>query len=303
MKTWKISVFILFTAFAMPCFTAAQQAPFNRGVNLTGWFQTDGVRQIQFNRYSHKDFENIKSLGCDVIRLPINLHFMTNGQPEYRIDPLFFDFLDQVVTWAEDLNLFLILDNHTFDPAANTDPNIGFILEKVWLQMALHFKDRSQYILYEVLNEPHGIADQLWNTIQLNVINKIRSVDTRHTIVVGPASWNSYNNLANLPRYTDSNLLYTFHFYDPFLFTHQGATWVDPSMAPLSGVPFPYRADSMPVLPASLSGTWVGDAFRNYPNGNLTQRAKLNVSAFSDGFYFLRVFGCGMIRFCKMWPF
>lgn len=274
MKKLKIIVFILLAAITIPCLTKAQQAPFSRGVNLTGWFQAGSVRQIQFNRYSRKDFENIKSLGCDVIRLPINLHFMTNGQSEYRIDPLFFDFLDQVVSWAEDLNLFLILDNHTFDPAANTDPNIGSILEKVWLQMALHFKDRSQYILYEVLNEPHGIADQLWNTIQLNVIDKIRSVDTRHTIVVGPASWNSYNNLANLPRYTDTNLLYTFHFYDPFLFTHQGATWVDPSMALLAGVPFPYRADSMPVLPASLSATWVGDAFRNYQNDGTVQKVK-----------------------------
>ena len=274
MKRLRVLVSILIIALAFPCLSESQQAPFSRGVNLTGWFQAGSVRQIQFNRYSRKDFENIKSLGCDVIRLPINLHFMTNGQPEYRIDPLFFDFLDQVVTWAEDLNLFLILDNHTFDPAANTDPNIGSILEKVWLQMALHFKDRSQYILYEVLNEPHGIADQLWNTIQLSVINKIRSVDTRHTIIVGPASWNSYNNLVNLPRYTDSNLLYTFHFYDPFLFTHQGATWVDPSMASLAGVPFPYLPDSMPVLPASLSDTWVGDAFRNYRNDGTILKVK-----------------------------
>jgi endoglucanase len=274
MKKLMVIVFILISTIVIPCFTVAQQAPFSRGVNLTGWFQANSVRQIQFNRYTKKDFGNIKSLGCDVIRLPINLHFMTNGQPDYKIDPLFFEFLDQVVTWAEDLNLFLILDNHTFDPAANTDPDIGPILEKVWLQMAMHFKDRSQYILYEVLNEPHGIADELWNTIQLSVINKIRSVDTRHTIVVGPANWNSYNNLANLPRYTDTNLLFTFHFYDPFLFTHQGATWVDPSMAPLAGVPFPYRADSMPVLPASLSASWVGDNYRSYPTDGTVQKVK-----------------------------
>ncbi|MCX6224740.1 MAG: cellulase family glycosylhydrolase [Bacteroidia bacterium] len=274
MKKINLILLVLMMALLWPCPTEAQQAPFSRGVNLTGWFQANSVRQIQFNRYTKKDFGNIKSLGCDVIRLPINLHFMTNGQPEYRIDPLFFEFLDQVVTWAEDLNLFLILDNHTFDPAANTDPNIGTILEKVWLQMATHYKDRSQYIMYEVLNEPHGIADQLWNTIQLNVINKIRSVDTRHTIVVGPANWNSYNNLANLPRYTDTNLLYTFHFYDPFLFTHQGATWVDPSMAPLAGVPFPYRADSMPVLPSALTNTWVGDNYRSYPTDGTVQKVK-----------------------------
>jgi endoglucanase len=274
MKKLKAVVLILAIALASPHFTIAQQAPFSRGVNLTGWFQSGSARQIQFSRYSRIDFENIKSLGCDVIRLPINLHFMTNGQPDYRIDPLFFEFLDQAVNWAEELNLWLILDNHTFDPAANTDPDIGQVLEKVWLQMAQHYEDRSQYILYEVLNEPHGISDALWNTIQLGVINKIRSVDTRHTIVVGPAGWNSYNNLANLPRYTDPNLLYTFHFYDPFLFTHQGATWVDPSMAPLAGVPFPYRADSMPALPASLSTTWVGDNYRSYPADGTVQKVK-----------------------------
>lgn len=49
----------------------------------------------------------------------------------------------------------------------------------------------------------------------------------------------------------------TFHFYAPFMFTHQGATWTDPSMKSLSGVPFPYDAKSMPACPPNLVGTWV----------------------------------------------
>ena len=57
----------------------AQVAPFHRGVNLTGWFQVDGPRQVQFTRYTKQDFIEIQSLGFDVIRLPINLHFMTDG--------------------------------------------------------------------------------------------------------------------------------------------------------------------------------------------------------------------------------
>jgi endoglucanase len=81
------------------------QAPFSRGVNLTGWFQTSSTRQIQFTKYTKKDFQNIKNLDCDVIRLPINLFYMTNGNPDYTIDPLLFDFLDQAVNWAEDLQI------------------------------------------------------------------------------------------------------------------------------------------------------------------------------------------------------
>lgn len=248
----------------LSCGLSGQDAPFTKGVNLTSWFQVGNAKQIQFSKYTKEDFENIQGLGCDVIRLPINLHFMTDGAPDYTLDPLFLSFLDEAVNWAEELGLHLILDNHTFDPAEDTDPNIGEVLEKVWIQMATHFKDRSNLIYYEVLNEPHGISDALWNSIQQEIVTAIRMVDTKHTIVIGPASWNSYNNLAAMPIYEDDNLLYTFHFYDPFIFTHQGASWVSPSMEPLADVPFPYEASMMPIFPSALNGSWIQSAFNNY---------------------------------------
>lgn len=240
------------------------QAPFQKGVNLSGWFQAPSVRQVQFTKYTEQDFDNIKQLGCDVIRLPINLHAMTSGAPDYVPDPLFLDMMDQVVTWCEDRSLHLILDNHTFDPAVNTDPAIEDALVKVWTQMASHYKDRGTQLYYEVLNEPHGIADAQWGAIQQAAINAIRAVDTKHTIIVGAANWNSLYNLKNLPVYTDNNLLYTFHFYDPFLFTHQGASWTDPALTPLAGVPFPYEASKMPAVPTALRGTWVEQGLVDY---------------------------------------
>lgn len=258
----------------------AGDVPFSHGINLTNWFQASGAKEIQFTTYTKKDLEQIRSLGCDVIRLPINLHSMTNGAPDYIIDPLFYDLLDQVVNWATELNINLILDNHTFDPAVDTDPSIGTVLIKVWSQMAQHYKNSSDYIFYEVLNEPHGISDNAWNTIQQQVINTIRETDTKHYIIVGGAGWNGYNNLNAIPVYSDSKLIYTFHFYDPFVFTHQGASWNVPSMVPLSGVPFPYNADSMPVFPASLKGTWVESAFNDYPGtGNVASvKALLDIA-------------------------
>ena len=255
---------ILFLVCALPLF--AQSLPFTKGVNLTNWFQTENAHEIQFKRYTLHDFENIKSLGCDVIRLPINLHAMTSGAPDYDIDPLLFILLDQVVDWAEELNISLILDNHSFDPATPTEPTIVNVLVPVWQQMAQHFKNRSKLILYEVLNEPHGIDDNVWGVIQQQVIATIRAEDSVHTIVVGPASWNSYNNLQNLPEYADTNLIYTFHFYDPFVFTHQGASWTNPPMTSLAGVPFPYVENRMPACPQDLKGTWIESALNDYPN-------------------------------------
>jgi endoglucanase len=261
------------------------QAPFSRGVNLTSWFQVNSPGQIQFTKFTKKDIANIKSLGCDVIRLPINMHAMTSGSPSYTLDPLYLSFLDSAVKWCEELNIYLILDNHSFDPAGDTQPGIADILVKIWAQTAAHYKDRSDYILYEILNEPHGISTATWGTIQNQAIAAIRTHDTKHTIVVGGSGWNTYTELKNLPVYSDAKLLYTFHFYDPFMFTHQGATWTDPSMEPLAGVPFPYNSAEMPACPPSLKGTWIESGLNSYPsNGNVAYVKQLidNAVTFRD---------------------
>lgn len=253
---------IIFVSFQV----YGQTNHFNKGINLSGWFQESSPTEIHFKKYTKKDFENIKSLGADVIRLPINLHSMTDGPPNYKLNDLFLNFLDEAVNWAEELNISLILDNHTFDPAKPTDPNIGEILIPVWKNMAQHFKNRSGLIYYEILNEPHGISDSLWRSIQGEVIDEIRLIDTAHTIIVGASGFNSYNNLQYLTPYEDENLIYTFHFYDPFLFTHQGASWTDPSLVSLGGVPFPYDASIMPSVPDDLMNTWVQWALQDYSN-------------------------------------
>ncbi|MBI2430034.1 MAG: cellulase family glycosylhydrolase [Ignavibacteriales bacterium] len=250
--------------FSLNALHIGNTIPFSRGVNLSAWLQEANARQIQFTKYTKSDFQKIKSLGCDVIRLPINFHGMTTGAPEFIVDPLLFDFIDEAVNWAEELGLHIILDNHSFDPAVSTSPLIGNTLVPVWKQVAFRMKNRSSLVVYEILNEPHGIADFVWNAIQDMVIDSIRSVDTVHTIIVGPAGWNSYANLHAMPVYSDTNLIYTFHFYDPFIFTHQGASWSDPSMAPLAGVPFPYDLLRMPPFPSELTGTWIQNAFNSY---------------------------------------
>lgn len=270
----KLKRIVFFGTLLFFAHSLTAQINFNRGVNLTNWFQAGSARQIQFTKFTKQDFINIKSLGCDVVRLPINLHFMTNGAPDYIIDPLFFEFLDKAADWAEDLHMNLILDNHTFDPATNTDPNVGAILIKVWKQMAVHYKDRSEYILYEILNEPHGITTQQWGQIQKDAIDAIREVDSKHTIIVGASGFNTYSEMKNLPVYADTKLIYTFHFYDPFVFTHQGASWVNPTMEPLAGVPFPYNSAEMPACPPSLKDSWIEGALNNYAADGTVAKVK-----------------------------
>lgn len=268
----KKNVFLLVIFLAPYSFLLNGQTPFNRGVNLTGWFQASNSHQIPFAKYSKQDLQNIKSLGCDVVRLPINLFGMDSESPNYTLDPLFLEFLDNAVNWAEELQLYLILDNHSTDDLASNNPNLEAELTSTWAQMALRYKNRSKYIIYEILNEPNGFSTQIWGAMQQKAINAIRNVDADHFIIVGGSGWNTYTELNSLPFYTDNKLIYTFHFYDPFVFTHQGASWSTPSMETLANVPFPYNEASMPSTPPNLVGTWIESTLNYYKyDGNVAK--------------------------------
>jgi len=238
--------------------------PFSRGVNFSAWFEAHSPREIIFSTYTEQDFINAKSLGVDVIRLPIRMHSMTGGSPDYILDPLFLRLLDQVIDWAERHEIFLILDNHSFDPRAHTSPDIYRILLPVWRQIAERYRDRSEFIIYEILNEPHGIDAAVWAEIQGRVVEAIREIDATRYIIVGGVDFNSIDRLFDLPTYPFDNIIYTFHFYDPYLFTHQGETWASPpNLINLRYLPFPADRRPMPPVPPDLRGTWVEGSLRH----------------------------------------
>jgi len=247
-----------------PVDSVTRSAPFTRGVNFSGWFESFSAQSIPFTKYNEQDFANVKSLGADVIRLPIRMHSMTGGAPDYKIDPLLIKFLDIVIDWAEKHEIYLIIDNHSFDPVAKTKDDIDTILVPVWEQIAQRYKGKSDYIVYEILNEPHGISDKRWGEVQGLAIDAIRRHDQKHSIIVGGTDFNSIGKLNAIPDYSDDNLIYTFHFYDPYLFTHQGATWGGPPLLTnLAGIPFPADRKRMPKIPDELKGTWIENSLRD----------------------------------------
>lgn len=243
---------------------APPQCPFSRGFNLGQWFQGKSAQGIS-NAITITDLENMMALGADHVRVPIDLYNMSGDGPGYPIDPILFLYLDRLVDWCEELGLYVLLDNHSLIPL-DADPEKEERLVALWRQMAEHFVDRSDLVLYEILNEPDGISSWEWGRIQQKAIDAIRGIDSTHTIIVSPAELGSYDVFHELPRYADDNLIYTFHFYDPFLFTHQGTHWTYPSMETLSGVPYPYIASRMPSMPRSFAGTWLGQLWTWYPD-------------------------------------
>ena len=206
-----------------------KQLPFSKGINLPVWMEYGRFNSLL---YGKKDFENIKSLGVEAVRVPVWFDAWIDDAAECSVSPDCFSLLDMALNWCESLQIFLIIDFHNdCSGGSKTNPKIERTLLKVWQQVAARYKDRGKYVIYEVMNEPHFSSGNLqadlakWGKIQGNVIDAIRSVDKSHYIIVGGGDWDSPDSMLKLPEYKDELLIYNFHDYSPFLFTHQGASW------------------------------------------------------------------------------
>lgn len=228
--------------------TKAVPAPFTKGVNFTNWLEYRPADQIIADMFTKQDFVNVKKLGCDVVRLPIHFERICEGIADNTIPAKILDILDNVATWAEELKIYVIFDFHNNTHADSfTASDVENVLMPIWRQMAEHYKDATEYIIYELMNEPHGIDIELWNEIISRVFKMVRSIDKKHYIIAGGADWNSLAAMKTLPDFQDDKVIYTFHFYDPHTFTHQGASWSH--MERVINIPFPYDPERMPTLP------------------------------------------------------
>lgn len=248
-------------------------APFNKGVNFTNWLEFRTADRVDENWFTKEDFMNVKKLGGDVVRLPIHFETLCDKENGYAVPEKIWKILDNVAAWAEELNIYVIFDFHNSTHIDSVTPDsVGDVLLPIWDQISKRYKDASDYIVYELMNEPHGIEIELWNEIIFKLFNHVRSIDSKHYIIVGGADWNSFKAMSMLPDFKDDKVIYTFHFYDPHTFTHQGASWCH--MERVVGIPFPYDPRKMPKLPENPTED-ERRRFENYPEcGTLEETVK-----------------------------
>jgi endoglucanase len=97
----------------------------------------------------------------------------------------------------------------------------------LWEQISRHYQEHPATLSFELLNEPHDkLTTEKWNRLLNEAITVIRRTNPSRMIVVGPAGWNNIDGLEALDLPADQNVVATFHYYSPFRFTHQGASWV-----------------------------------------------------------------------------
>lgn len=201
-----------------------------RGINLGNMLDAPSEGEWGLS-LKEEFFPAIKKAGFDSVRLPVRWSAHTEDQAPFSIDPEFLARVDWALDQAAKAKLNVVLNVHHFNemdanPAANEAK-----LRAIWKQLASHYTDLPKTVYFELLNEPHDkLTEDLWNASLAPLLKIVRETNPSRPVIVGPGMWNGFRSLAKLklPE-DDKNLIVTFHYYEPFHFTHQGAEWSDGS--------------------------------------------------------------------------
>jgi len=250
----------------------------DRGYNITNWLEQERFESF---RYDEAFVAALADAGFKSLRLPIDLDLYveeisgSGSSIELTLHDDLFEILDSFEAWTRDSGLSLTIDYHQYDRSLDFgDPESMDVAVAVWEAVAKHFADNPrQDLFFELLNEPElsvsGAAPSQaeWTKLAEAMVAAIRKHDERRTLIFGDVEWYGIGPLSRREPLSDDNVIYAFHFYDPFIFTHQGASWAN--LGTTHDIPYPYAPERWSEYSAELGFTpfmesWILNDARNY---------------------------------------
>jgi endoglucanase len=209
-------------AFA-PIDPFAQVAEMKRGVNVLGY---DPVwNDPQKGRFTPAMFKKIHDAGFSNVR--IVLQVFDHLDAANKLDPKWLKTLDTMVDAALKEGLTVVLDDHDFLKCAESAEVCRTKTTAIWSQLAPHFKDAPNKLVFELLNEPNGaITPEVWIGLSRELLSVVRQTNPTRNVLIGGPFWNNLEGLPwlKLPE-DDRHIIAVVHYYLPRPFTHQGAPW------------------------------------------------------------------------------
>ncbi|MGD0733074.1 MAG: cellulase family glycosylhydrolase [Terracidiphilus sp.] len=228
-------------------------ATLTRGVNTSCWFGgwSEYSPRHTSTYMTAADFKVMHAMGIQYVRFPFDPAILAQGglltadhdEQWKRVD----DALDMIEGAGLAIDFVVFPTDEYKKHMATHEGTRQFIV--LWQVLAKHFAGRDpDRFFFELLNEPEIRDRSRWMGIESLVVKAIRQIDTRHTILVSGAHYDDLDDLLATKALADPNVIYTFHFYEPKPFTHQGAGWGTPELLYYKHIPYPASPKSLAVI-------------------------------------------------------
>lgn len=225
------------------------------GINLTGMERT-----WESPRFRSKEviaqLKELKLLGYSSVRVPLAVDFLL------RQDRTFLRELRKVVRYTEGEQMTLILAyfDHQLDEE-KLGPQVQHLQDN-WITVVESLDGNTSQVYLELANEPQ-LSPNTWYSIVPDLVNAIRDVNPDIPLIIGATNYNSLFELSRMEPWPLDRIIFTFHYYEPYIYTHQGTPWTGPQNSTL-GVPYPYEVNRMPPLADLAKGTSGEINYRDY---------------------------------------
>lgn len=173
-----------------------------------------------------RDLHAIRALGFDTIRVPIKWSAHAGTHSPYTIDEAFFARVDTVAAQALAAGLQVIIDVHHYDELNETPAAHLPRLYAMWEQISAHYEGWPSGLMFEFLNEPHtNMSFARVNQLNRDLLSMVRETHPDRWVILGGGQWGTLEGMLRTDPPYDPHAMVTFHYYEPFEFTHQGAPW------------------------------------------------------------------------------
>ncbi len=210
--------------------------------------------------FDQNDVKLIKSMGFEFVKLVINPAFFKSGDNLNLSNMWYFD---KIVNWVVNEKLPVVVCIHPED-----DFKTKYLCDKTEFETLLGFYEHfavymtqrwnPDQLAFQLMTEPSKASSNpydwnYWDKLQHQIWETVRQKMSAYTLILSGDMSGKIEGVYDITPVNDKNVMYSFTFYEPHLFTFQGGPWQPDGIPYLKNLPYPSSRESLKAIDDCLN--------------------------------------------------